>query len=437
LTKFLLNPFDEAERISNLRGKWIVATVNPRISWPTRKQIVEYDGIDFVLLPQSEKESAGVALRTDAHGLDAMEARKRIMRFCSALAWAEGAGIDIMVWGGGNLPRPIHVRHGRAIVDFLQTDHLPKPDTNEGRAAIALYREGVSLDNPFYAFLSLYKSISVILPKGKERAEWIDKSLGDLDERQAKERRDALTKSGIDVGQYIWEMGRNAIAHAEREPYVNPDEVDDHFRLYQDIPLIKNLAELAIEKRAGIPRSRTIWREHLYELQGFREVIPENILKMLEQTEPVPEGTTIEIPDRYTVLARRGAEVHAFENMKPEIVGQTQGGMAMEFVSDDLAIRFRVVLDFSAEKLIFDPIRGIGFLQDRNNKTRVQAEMGVLRFQRCILSNGRLEVWDPEKVIMLGRSETCIPVNCFVNTEFYDSELQTLSALLEKQPAPA
>ena len=85
--------------------------------------------------------------------------------------------------------------------------------------------------------------------------------------------------------------GRNAIAHAEREPYVNPDKVDDHFRLYSDIPLMRNLAELAIEKVGGVRRRFTIVGEHLYELEGFREIIPDHILAMLQEGQPVPEDT--------------------------------------------------------------------------------------------------------------------------------------------------
>lgn len=430
--RFLLNPFDEAERVTRIPGNWIVATVDPRISWPTKKQIIEYDGVDFVLFPQSENDSAGIALKADQYARDATDARQRIMEFCSALAWAEGAGIEILIWGGGNLPRPIHVRHGRSVVDFLQADHLPKPGTDERRAALALYREGISIDNPFYAFLSLYKAISVVFPKGKQRAKFIDSTLGNLDDDRAKKRRDELIESGVDVGQYIWEEGRNAIAHAERRPFVNPDQIDDHFRLHNDVPLLKNLAELAIERHAGIRRSHTIWREHLYELEGFRKLIPGDILELLTATQPIPEGTTVEMPDRYTVVARRGADVTAFENLRPEIVGQTEGGMAMEFSTDGGTVSFRVVLDFASERLIFDPIRGIGLIQDRESMERVEAEMNVLRFQRSILSNGRLEIWDPDSNDMLGRSETCIPVNCFVNDEFYTSELETLGNLLSK-----
>jgi len=173
------------------------------------------------------------------------------MRFCSALCWAESAGIEIVTWSGGNLPRPIRMRKGKAVVDYLQADHLPYVVTTEDKATLALYREGISLDNPFYAFLSLYKTISVILPDSKQRAKWIEATLEELDDHLAKGRRDQLRTDGIDVSLYIRDEGRNAIAHAGRQPYVNPDETNDRFRLYQDVPLLKNLAELAIERQRG------------------------------------------------------------------------------------------------------------------------------------------------------------------------------------------
>ena len=142
----------------------------------------------------------------------------------------------------------------------------------------------MTLDNPFYAVLSLIKSIRVVVSKGEKRAKWIDATLGSLDDHHAKARRDQLLTEGVDVGQYIWDEGRNAIAHAEREPYINPDEVDDHFRLQQDLPLLKNLAELAIEQQTGLRRSLTIWRDHLYELQGFRAILPEESLEKLQNS---------------------------------------------------------------------------------------------------------------------------------------------------------
>ena len=430
--KFLLNPFTEAARQTEEHGNWMVATIDPRMSWPTQRQLVRFNGKEFVLFPDSSDadQTAAIALRADRYGLSPEDARQEIMRFCSALSWVEGSGVSIIAWGGGNLPRPIGVRRGRSITDFLEVSDMQTPNTAQERAALAFYREGMSLDNPFYGFLSLFKVIGALLPKGKQREAWIADALERVDDHRAKERREELRSQSIDVSKYLWDECRNAIAHAERDPYVNPDEVDDHFRLSKDIPLLRNLAELAIEENTDLKRSHTLWREHLYELAGFKGLLPEGVVEKLKNSVPIPVGTTIQIPDSYTVVARRGAEVYSFENMKPEIAGQIEGGMVFDLVSDDNAVRFRTVLSFSDERLIFDPVQGIGFTPNREEQILIRHELNVLRFQRCILSNGHLEVWDQENEVMLGRSETCIPVNCYVNMEFYDTELGKLEKLL-------
>ncbi len=431
--KFLLNPFKEAERQAQKQGYWVVATVDPRMSWPKHQQIVNFEGKDFVLLPQSTDadQTAAVALRSDRYELSVEEARREIMRFCSALSWSEGSGLSVLAWSGGNLLRPMGVRRGRIVTNFLDTEHLPNAQTKEERAAIALYREGVSLDNPFYAFLSFYKAISVLLPKGKARGVWITDALGRLDDHRAKERCYEIRNNDDDVGLYLFQECRNAIAHAEQQPFINPDEVDDHFRLTQDIPLLRNLAELAIEENSSLKRSHTLWREHLYELAGFRNLFSDDLIDMLVRSEPIPEGTTVDLPERYTVLARREAEIFSFQDMTPEITGQIEGGLVFDLVTEDGAIRIRTVLSFADERLKFDPMGGIGITPNRDDPKYIQYEIDSLLFSRCILSNGHLEIWDQEDELMLGRSETCIPVNCFVNNDFYESELSLLGKLLE------
>lgn len=434
--KFLLNPFDEAARQTEQRGSWMVATVDPRMGWPTQQQLVRFNEKEFVLFPDSSDadQTAAIALQADRYGLSSEEARQEIMRFCSALSWAEGSGISIITWGGGNLPRPVGVRRGRAITDFLEVSDLPTPSTDQERAAIAFYREGISLDNPFYAFLSLFKVIGALVPKGKRREAWITDASERLDDHRAKERRDELKSKGTNVSAYLWDECRNAIAHAERDPYVNPDEVDDHFRLSRDLPLLRNLAELAVEEYTTLKRSRTLWREHLYELAGFKKLFSEELIEKLKNSVRVPDGTTVDIPDSYTVVARRGAEFYSFENMKPEIVGQVEGGIVFDLVSDDAVVCIRTVLLFADERLVFDPVQGIAFTPNRKDQALIRHELNVLRFSRCILSNGHLEVWDQEREVMLGRSETCVPVNCFVNTEYYDTEFAILEGLLVDYP---
>lgn len=87
--KFLINPFEEAEWQAAEYGKWVVATVNPRMSWPTKRHIITFGQKDFILFPQGtdSNQTAAIALRADKYGLNAEQARKEVMRLCSALSW--------------------------------------------------------------------------------------------------------------------------------------------------------------------------------------------------------------------------------------------------------------------------------------------------------------------------------------------------------------
>ena len=64
-------------------------------------------------------------------------------------------------------------------------------------------------------------------------------------------------------------------------------------------------------------------------------------------------------------------------------------------------------------------------MPNREDKSGLRHEIGLLEFQRCILTNGFLEIWDPKNGTRLGRTEPYIPNNYFVNHEFFESELVT------------
>jgi hypothetical protein len=55
-----------------------------------------------------------------------------------------------------------------------------------------------------------------------------------------------------------------------------------------------------------------------------------------------------------------------------------------------------------------------------------------MKFQLGILGNGHIEIWDADRERRMGRSETCIPVNCFVNDKYFKEEFEQLEALLHQ-----
>ena len=57
-----------------------------------------------------------------------------------------------------------------------------------------------------------------------------------------------LRAQGVaDVAAYLYENWRNAIAHVEREPRVNPDDLETRARINQDLQIVRDLARTMIE----------------------------------------------------------------------------------------------------------------------------------------------------------------------------------------------
>jgi hypothetical protein len=50
-----------------------------------------------------------------------------------------------------------------------------------------------------------------------------------------------------DVATYLYGNWRNAIAHVERTPRVNPDDLETAMRISRDLPIVEDLARTMIE----------------------------------------------------------------------------------------------------------------------------------------------------------------------------------------------
>jgi hypothetical protein len=434
----LLNPFDEANRLANENGDWMVAVIETQVSWPKERQVVSYENKNFVLLPLGEslpplhtRQLPAIALRADTYSLSHMQARREIMRFATALSWREKHKIEIVTWTGGNIPRSIGIIRNNSVTDYMSSEFLPTLTDERSATALAFYREGVSLDNTFYAFLSFYKAFSIAVPVARTRGQWLKNKMGNIDDPNAKKRIEELESKGFDVSEYQYEQGRNAIAHADRKPFVNPDSTDDHFRLSLDLCLMRNFTELAIEDKLGIMRIDTICREHLYELEGFRSLISKEVIDCFKHGEGTSAKLVIDIPECFTLLAQKRHEQFPLDQMKIARAFCFEYGIVIDFKSPQSAISLRAILNFANERLIFDPLQHLEICSSRGNLDAVREELSALAFYRCILSNGHLEIWDTIKNIRLGCSKGYIPVNCRVNDNYFDEQIRSLEALLK------
>jgi hypothetical protein len=130
--------------------------------------------------------------------------------------------------------------------------------------ALALYREGRSIESTPFEFLSYFKILNIFWKDRFETVsgvrinpiiEGIRSELSNVKDSQAVGRINALRSMGEDPARFLYESGRCAVAHANCDPIVDPDNVAQLHRLSEDMWIIRAIAERLIEERLGVRRT--------------------------------------------------------------------------------------------------------------------------------------------------------------------------------------
>ena len=238
-----------------------------------------------------------------------------------------------------------------------------------------------------------------------------------------------------DVANYLFVSGRCAIAHAYSEPIVDPEDPDDLRRLQQDLPIVKALAEYLIEFELGIPSLRTIHRLHLYQLDGFRPLVGQEIIDRLKagESDVSLEGVTL---PRLSIRLRDYEPFATLENLIVEAGDTVEGQLILQCTSDRYPIVVLVSLHFAAERLEFEPFECIKVINDDSIREfdMIAIEIDALNFEKGLIGNAQIEVWNAESGELLGRTAPFIPMNIdFVRTfENFDTRLGELQQRLEQ-----
>jgi hypothetical protein len=166
----------------------------------------------------------------------------------------------------------------------------------------------------------------------------------------------------------------------------------------------------------------------LYELQGFRDVLPEGLLDSFRTGKSYVGPQEMDVPD-VLIMARRGHQCQWLEGMVVAGAAIANDGLILNFQSRGGTVAMAVLLDFLNEKLIFDPIKRFSIKPNRENLSCIVEELSALLFLKCVLSNGRLEFWDKSGEVRMACGEEYMPVNCFVNDEYFDDQEKLLRDL--------
>ena len=244
---------------------------------------------------------------------------------------------------------------------------------------------------------------------GGGQKNWINATIDKLKDHQALTRLKMLKSEGEDVGQYLYQSGRCAVAHAFDEPLVDPEDSKDLERLTRDLPVIKALAEYLIECELGVKSRHTIWREHLYELDGFRYILGQQIVQDLKDNRNVSIKDIPSLP-QISLRLRDKPIMQAFEKLIPEVVDVKDGHVVLRCKSCDGLTELFIILNFPNERLEHDPEIMIR-LKDNGSARAIRNVQDYLQLIRGLLLNGQLEIWDSHQNALLGRCDPNIPVN--------------------------
>jgi hypothetical protein len=223
------------------------------IPWPASECAVTFRGREFHILPGSDKLARMIRVRTEL-GFTQADADKLILELLSSVAWAQqGSAYSTTAnWA------TVAINIGRGPPGAIGSgsfDYLPEPQDSRAKLALALYREGLSLNSMPFQFLGFFKVVNLLNAKSHQQTKWISDNLKYVTEATAKARLTELQLANKDVASYLFVSGRCAIAHAFAEPIVNPDDPADLTRIHSDLPLMKELARIAIEREFKVKSS--------------------------------------------------------------------------------------------------------------------------------------------------------------------------------------
>lgn len=412
-----------------VNGDWVCLNIDTRTSWPTMPQSFVFEGHQVWVMPLTTDHYPGLAANKPPD-MDRDESFAFLHRALSVLAWLQDTGAVVVHMSGGNLPRMMGRPQsiGNAIRDDFDLSDLPLIDDVAGKLALALIREGRGLNHPGYSFLSFYRALETAIPNGPARGAWVTANIDRIEGHRAKDALDRLKADVRDIGKHLRESGRHAIAHAKADPIINPDDPRDARRLEAERPIIEALAVLAIEDHLGIQTSHKAWREHLYELRGWKSILPAAVIQASLLAEPGDIQANIDLPP-INFRLRRSEPFPLLEGMVPAHAGLANQRIELVYRSVDGLAEVTFWLNFAEERLEFDLDNSFRLYDDgsaavaRNGKERCQ-------FIWDYFGNGEIQIWNARNGELISRVDAFIPLNMMANLDGHVAELAAWDKLI-------
>ena len=392
-------------------GHWVVANIEQSIGWPEEDIIIKYEGTDLFLLTYNDEHDFMPAVAINlSDGLSNDEARSKITRFLSALNWVSSGSLRITYWIGGGRPiRSSDTKGTKYTAKLFRITYLPTNLTEEQQLALALLREGDGLSHTHYgySFLSYYKIINLVKKNGEKQKRWIRNNLANL-KGDAEKRVIEIRNNGENVEDYLYHSCRCALAHAGVEPTVNPDDANDSERLYKDLPLIRQLAVQMIESQFSIKTDNTVYKEHLYETSGFKDLFGNDIVSEILSTDAISRKR-IKIDQKISIHQWCDKRYGVFDLLSIKVTKIRNGVVFFSCFNDDMTFKIPLIVDLNEDRIYLE-IEDSD-ISTNDEKKELEYRIDWNNFFRDFVGNGQLEIFLEDDNNLLGRKDANIPVN--------------------------
>ncbi|KZL16797.1 hypothetical protein PsAD2_03414 [Pseudovibrio axinellae] len=427
-------------------GNWVVANIDTSVSWPTKLHTIIHEGIHYWIIPVTKDAYPGVA--ACAEDITAEELQKRTLQFLSVISWVDSRSIVVNSFTMGDLPRSKRRGHegGYAIREEFDYPYLPKIEDNQAKLALALMREGRELNHAAFSFLNYFRVCEVAYSNSEDRKKWMIDAIVRIQESCSVDAPTNLKAKGVlisgyqdslaldaltnlkkrdpkEVSKHLFEASRCAIAHAGKDPIINPDDPADINRLSSELPLIEFLAVLAIEEKFGVKTTSTIDREHLYELEGFKKAFGSELVEKLKSSEQIQGDLRVGLPV-ISLRLRGRPSFPSLEGLLPKQMQQVGSNVQLSYGKEDGSLGVKFNLNFKDEQLEFDIHDGIYGISDDESADYAETKAQMIEFFKWYYLNGSLEIVDTETGEEISRKDAFLPVNVLVNPEEFDKDIK-------------
>jgi hypothetical protein len=241
--------------------------VDAHIEWPRKETVISFGPAKIVAFPPSNEHDASLHIDVASADLNDQRGASLLSQLLTIAVWLDDQAAALTNGWSGN---PVPVRPGRqthswpsSILDTWCNAWQPI-ESVKVRRALAIYREARNMEHFHslpYAVLGYYKVLETTLD-GLERGRLLNREaarfLEDdyLDSYKLRLMGFDAKPSPEQLANFLRVEGRLAVAHANKEPTVDPDDFEQQRKMSVAATILRDVARLYIRSELGVSENR-------------------------------------------------------------------------------------------------------------------------------------------------------------------------------------